>query len=93
MINHRLLNWALAALICMVLASLYRLDEPTEHQTAMVTAQTVLDAQRAAQRNARFERAAQRMCGDNAAWVLIGEGEIVCTPRTQAKSRSIKVAL
>lgn len=93
MINHRLPNWALAAMICMALASLYRLDTPTEHQTTRATAQSVQDAQRAAQRNARFERAARRMCGDNAAWVLIADTEIQCRTQRGIGTRSFKVAL
>lgn len=49
-----------------------RLDEATAvHEDA-------ISAQQAAQQRARFERAAQAMCGENAGWRELDDGRVAC---------------
>jgi len=88
--THRTLNWLLAAIICLLMGSLYRLDGPSDIDAA----RAAHDAQQAAQQTARFERAARRACGgDNGAFVLLADREIQCLTHRGHKTMTAKVAL
>jgi hypothetical protein len=78
-------NILFAALIAAMLGSLgLSLDSYSESQD-------VIDAQVAAQRQARFERAAQDVCGPQAAFADLGNGIVQCF--TKRNSPTIKVNL
>ena len=49
------------------------------------------DAQEAAAKRERFERAAQQSCGENAAWVELPDGQTQC--KTKHGRNTIKVTL
>ena len=90
---HPAFNWLLAALICLLLGSLYRLDTPSDTQARIDTAQHTQDSQREAARQARFERAARRMCGGgDTAFVLLADNAIQCLSQGR-KTITAKVAL
>lgn len=81
MSHHRALNITLGTLliaaICVFAPAL--MDTPSDLQATTHSQQTAHDAQRAAQRSARFERAARRMCdAEGAVVALLADGEIQC---------------
>lgn len=49
-----------------------------DHSTEVEQARDLEDAQRAAQTRQRFEQAAQRVCGSQAAWREAGNGIVQC---------------
>lgn len=69
----------LAAAIAAVLAWLGpALDAIDDRSAEWDQARDLEDAQRAAAARHRFERAAQRMCGSQAAWREVGDGIVQC---------------
>lgn len=91
---HRALNIALALGIAAVLSTAWHIDDlPSAATERSDTAQSVQDAQRHAQRQARFDKAAARMCGGNGTWVLLPDNEIQCQNRRSQVTRIAKVAL
>ena len=98
MTTHRLLNALLAALgaavFAAVLSASHLLDGPTDHQARTDTAQSAQDAQRHAQQQARFERAARKMCSaSQGAFELLADGAIQCQDRAGLPTITAKVAL
>lgn len=90
---HCAINLTLVMAICAVAATAHHLDLPSEATERIDAARSMQDAQRQAQRQARFERAAQSLCGQNAAWVLVSDTEIQCRTHQGIKTHSAKVAL
>jgi hypothetical protein len=88
---NTLINYTLAGALALVLSSAYLLDGPSDHQAAIDTAAAAKDAQRAAVAQARFERAAQQACGDNASWQLLDSGSVQCTTKRGHKTIVAKV--
>ncbi len=89
---HTAIHWGAAALACLLLGSLYRLDGPTELQAMKDTASNAHQAQREAQHQARFVKAARRACGgDSAAYLLLADNSIRCG--STGSFRTLKVAL
>lgn len=87
MTPHRAINWALAALLALLLSSAYLLDGPTDHSTERASAQALEDAARADAQRLRFEAAAQRACGGpNAAWMLLLDGAVQCATKRGHKT-------
>jgi len=87
-------NWLIAALLCLVLGSSYLLDGPTDHQARTDTAQSTQDAQRHAQQQARFQRAARKMCSaSQGAFELLADGAIQCLTSVGVPTITAKVAL
>lgn len=85
-------NWLLAALLCLLLGSAHLLDGPTELQAVKAVASNAHQAQREAQHQARFVKAARRACGgDSAAYLLLADNSIQCGPA--GSFRTLKVAL
>lgn len=76
--------------VCFALALAYvgpRLDESTAvHEDA-------ISAQQAAQQRARFERAAQAMCGENAGWRELEGGAVQCHLKNGKRAGVVRVAL
>ena len=83
--NH-LINYTLAGLMALVLSTAYLLDGATDHQAAIDSAAAAKDAQRAAVAQARFDRAAQAMCGENAGWQLRADGAVQCLTKRGHKT-------
>lgn len=90
--THRAINWALAALICLLMGSLYRLDGPSDIQAAQDTELSTADAATAARQQARFERAAQKACAGNAVR-LEPDKQISCINQQGQQIHVAKVAL
>jgi hypothetical protein len=87
--NHAI-NWTLAVAMAAVLSMAYLLDGPSDHQAAIDAAADAKATQREQAALARFEKAAQAMCGgENATWKLLDNGSVQCFTkrgfRTQIK--------
>jgi hypothetical protein len=87
--NHAI-NWTLAVAMAAVLSTAYLLDGPSDHQAAIDAAADAKATQREQAALARFEKAAQAMCGgENATWKLLDNGSVQCFTkrgfRTQIK--------
>lgn len=74
--------------VCFALALAYvgpRIDEATAvHEDA-------ISAQQAAQQRARFERAAQAMCGENAGWRELEGGRVACFTKRGHKTQVVQL--
>lgn len=72
----RTINWLLA----MALVALLACVGPTidDHSLERAQADSLQDSIKAEAVQARFERAAQAICGSNAAWLDLGGGTIQC---------------
>jgi hypothetical protein len=88
--NH-LINYALAALAALVLSTAYLLDGPSDHQAAMDAASDAKATQREQAALARFEKAAQAMCGDNAGWTQLENGAVQCFNKTGRKTQKVNL--
>lgn len=88
-------NWLGAIALALILGTSYHLDGPSEIEAAIDTALAKADAQVAAQQQAehreRTQRAAQRACGDNAAFRILDTSTVQCF--TKRGLRTHKVAL
>ena len=95
MTNHRAFNWLLSALIAATMSTAYLLDGPTDtHDLHTASAASLADAKAQAKRQARFERAARKVCGgENAAFEVLADGAIQCFTKRGAATIVAKVAL
>lgn len=77
-----------------MLGSAYLLDGLTDTQARTATAQSAQDAQKQAQQQARFERAARKMCGvGQGTFELLADGAIQCLTGLGVPTITAKVAL
>ena len=95
---RRIMQTLCAAIGALIFAALlstgHLLDGPSDAQVRIDTARSTKDAERAAQYQARFERAAQRACGGgNGAFVLLADNSIQCLTHQGHKTFTAKVAL
>lgn len=88
--NH-LINYALAALAALVLSTAYLLDGPSDHQAAMDAASDAKATQAEQRAQARFEKAAQAMCGDNAGWTQLANGSVQCLTKRGHKTQKVQL--
>ena len=88
--NHAI-NWTLAVLTALVLSTAYLLDGPSDHQAAIDTAADAKATQREQAALARFEKAAQAMCGDNAGWTQLENGAVQCFNKTGRKTQKVQL--
>jgi hypothetical protein len=88
--NHAI-NWTLAALTALVLSTAYLLDGPSDHQAAIDAAADAKATQREQAQQARFEKAAQQMCGDNAGWKLLENGSVQCFTKRGQKTQKVQL--
>jgi hypothetical protein len=88
---NTLINWTLAALAALVLSTAYLLDGPSDHQAALDAAADVKATQREQAALARFERAAQAMCGNNAGWKLLDSGSVQCFTKRGYKTQKVQL--
>ena len=88
--NHAI-NWTLAVLTALVLSTAYLLDGPSDHQAAIDAAADAKATQREQAQQARFEKAAQAMCGDNAGWAKLENGAVQCFNKTGRKTQKVQL--
>jgi hypothetical protein len=88
--NHAI-NWTLAVLTALVLSTAYLLDGPSDHQAAIDAAADAKATQREQAQQARFEKAAQAMCGDNAGWTQLENGAVQCFTKTGRKTQKVQL--
>jgi len=69
------MNWLAAALIGLVMSAAYLLDGPSDHEAMVDTA----------------EEKIQKMCGENAGWKMLEDGQVQCYTHRGFKTK--KVAL
>lgn len=90
MTRPALTPWLAAIAIVLAYICMAVLDGPTDHSTEVAQAQALIDAQRAAVEAAatrqRFEHAAARMCGENAAWLELEGGAVQCRTKHGRKT-------
>ena len=75
--NHAI-NWTMALAMAAVLSTAYLMDGPSDHQAAIDAAADAKATQREQAVLARFEKAAQQMCGENAGWTKLDNGSVQC---------------
>jgi hypothetical protein len=81
MTAHRLINIGLAmagSLLFAAVLSASHLLGPDDIETERQQMRDLQDAKRQAQQQARFEKAAQQACGENAGYLLLHSGAIQC---------------
>jgi hypothetical protein len=88
---NNIINWTLAVLIALKLATAYLMDGPSDHQAAIDAAADAKATQREQAQQARFERAAQAMCGDNAGWPLLDDGAVQCFTKRGKKTSKVQL--
>jgi hypothetical protein len=75
---NQIINWTMAIAVSLVLSTAYLLDGPSDHQAAQDASADSQATQREQAALARFEKAAQAMCGDNAGWAKLENGAVQC---------------
>ena len=88
--NHAI-NWTLAVSVALVLSTAYLLDGPSDHQAAIDAANDAKATQREQRAQARFEKAAQQMCGENAGWKLLDNGSVQCFTKRGYKTQKVQL--
>jgi hypothetical protein len=88
--NHAI-NWTLAVATALVLSTAYLLDGPSDHQAAQDAAADANATQREQAQQARFEKAAQQMCGDNAGWTQLENGSVQCFTKRGHKTQKVQL--
>jgi len=88
--NH-LINWTLAVATALVLSTAYLLDGPSDHQAAIDAAADAKATQAEKRAQARFEKAAQAMCGDNAGWTQLANGSVQCLTKRGHKTQKVQL--
>ena len=94
MTAHRLTNWIMAAIIAAAMSTAYLLDStPSDTSARISTTQSEQDAQKQAKQQARFEKAARKLCGGSqGTFELLADGAIQCLTQGN-KTFTSKVAL
>ena len=75
---NNIINWTMAVAVAVVLSTAYLLDGPSEIQAAIDAAADAKATQAEQRAQARFEKAAQAMCGENAGWTKLENGTVQC---------------
>ena len=88
--NHAI-NWTLAVAVSLALSTAYLLDGPSDHQAAIDAAADAKATQAEQRTQARFEKAAQAMCGDNAGWTKLDNGSVQCFTKTGRKTQKVQL--
>ena len=88
--NHAI-NWTLAVATALVLSTAYLLDSPSDHQAAIDAAADAKATQREQAALARFEKAAQAMCGENSGWTQLENGSVQCFNKTGRKTQKVQL--
>lgn len=85
------MNWVAAGLVALVLSTSHYLDWPSEIEAAQDAVAAYKAAKTEQERQARFEAAAQQMCGDNAGWKLLDSGSVQCFTKRGYKTQKVQL--
>jgi hypothetical protein len=88
--NHAI-NWTLAVATALILSTAYLLDGPSDYQAAIDAAADAKATQAEQRAQARFEKAAQAMCGDNAGWTRLENGAVQCFTKRGHKTQKVQL--
>ena len=88
---NQIINWTLAVAVSLALSTAYLLDGPSDHQAAIDAAADAKATQAEQRAQARFEKAAQAMCGDNAGWTKLENGAVQCFTKTGRKTQKVQL--
>ena len=88
---NQIINWTLAVAVSLALSTAYLLDGPSDHQAAMDAAADAKATQREQAALARFEKAAQQMCGENAGWTKLDNGSVQCFTKQGRKTQKVQL--
>ena len=88
---NQIINWTLAVAVSLALSTAYLLDGPSDHQAAIDAAADAKATQRELAQQARFEKAAQQMCGENAGWKLLENGSVQCFTKRGHKTQKVQL--
>ena len=88
--NHAI-NWTLAVAMAAALSTAYLLDGPSDHQAALDAAADAKATQREQAALARFEKAAQSMCGKNSGWTKLENGSVQCFTKRGYKTQKVQL--
>ena len=83
------MNWVAAMLVALVLGTSHYLDWPSEIEAAQDAVAAYKAAKTEQERQARFEAAAQQMCGENAGWRLLADGAVQCFTHRGQKTKKV----
>ena len=93
--SHRLLNIALAIAGVIFIATVLSCSSllgPDDIETERLQMRDLQAAKRAAQRQARFEKAAQQACGENGAYIELHTGGVQCMTHRGFKTQIAQVS-
>ena len=86
--KHRLTNWVLALLVVSLYPLMATLEARSERRIATTHEQDLQTAIKNEATQARFERAASEICGQNAGWQLVDDTRTIqCTTKRGFKTR------
>ena len=85
------MNWLAAALVALVLGTSHYLDWPGEIEAAQDAVAAYKAAKTEQERQARFEAAAQQLCGENAGWRLLADGNVQCFTHRGFKTKKVQL--
>ena len=88
---NNIINWTMAVAVAVVLSTAYLLDGPSEIQAAIDAAADARATQAEQRAQARFEKAAQAMCGENAGWTKLENGAVQCFTKTGRKTQKVQL--
>ena len=88
---NNIINWSMAVAVAVVLSTAYLLDGPSDHQAAIDAAADAKATQREQAALARFEKAAQQMCGENSGWKLLENGSVQCFTKQGRKTQKVQL--
>jgi hypothetical protein len=87
---NNIINWTLAVAVAAVLSTAYLLDGPSDIQAAQDAAADAQATQAEQKAQARFERAAQQMCGENSGWTKLENGSVQCFTKRGHKTQKVQ---
>lgn len=86
-------GWAMAAIVLMLFVLASAFGGPDDIATEAAVAAELCSIERQQDRDARYSKAAQEICGPNAAWKDLGSGQIQCFTHKGRPTVIAKVSL
>ena len=83
------MNWLAAGLVALVLGTSHYLDWPSEIEATQDAVAAYKTAKTEQERQARFEAAAQQLCGENAGWRLLADKTVQCFTHRGHKTKKV----
>ncbi len=78
MIRQRTINLLLALVLALILATSFHLDGPTDHSAERAQADSLDDALKTEAARVKQAKRIAKVCGINAAFVELGDGQVQC---------------